>query len=101
MIDQPDDLFLMADARTDEARRRTMNALNTAATAQDTARATFGLMRDGLEGHEVSPSDVPNGNAAFQYAVGVTTEGGSRAIYRRRADERGTYGGWRWEAAAR
>jgi hypothetical protein len=41
---------------------------------------------------------VPNGNDAFQYAKGRTEEGGSVAVYRRRADERGSYGGWRWEA---
>lgn len=55
------------------------------------------LFVDGIEGQTVSPDQVPNGNPAFEYAVGSTTEGGLPAIYRRNASEKGTYGGWRWE----
>jgi hypothetical protein len=58
------------------------------------------LFVDGIEGQIVSPDQVPNGNAAFEYAVGSTTEGGGTAIYRRSVSEKGTYGGWRWEADA-
>jgi hypothetical protein len=57
-------------------------------------------MRDGIAGREVSWQSVPNGNEAFQYALGTPEQGRAVAIYRRRADERGTYGGWRWEASA-
>lgn len=56
------------------------------------------LMKDGIEGREIPFTEVPNGSEAFQYALGRTEEGGKEAIYRRRANERGTYGGWRWEA---
>lgn len=58
------------------------------------------LQKDGLEGEEIAPWKVPNGNDAFQYAVGRTCSDGAQGLYRRRADERGTYGGWRWEANA-
>jgi hypothetical protein len=55
------------------------------------------LFVDGIEGTTVSSDQVPNGNPAFEYAVGSTTEGGVPAIYRRSVSEKGTYGGWRWE----
>lgn len=60
--------------------------------------AALDLMKDGIEGREIPFTEVPNGSEAFQYALGRTEEGGKEAIYRRRANERGTYGGWRWEA---
>ncbi|MBK7786840.1 MAG: hypothetical protein IPJ57_20375 [Gemmatimonadetes bacterium] len=56
------------------------------------------LHKDGIDGEEIAFASVPNGNDAFQYAKGRTEEGGAVAVYRRRADERGSYGGWRWEA---
>ena len=59
--------------------------------------AAFTIRNDGIEGQEVSPSQVPNGSEAFQYAIGKVEEGGPTAVFRRRADERGTYGGWRVE----
>lgn len=59
--------------------------------------ARMDLHRDGIDGEEIDYQSVPNGNSSFQYARGRTTEGGQVAIFRRRADERGTYGGWRWE----
>ena len=62
--------------------------------------APLDLSKDGIAGREVPWSSVPTGNDAFQYAIGTTEDGGSDAVYRRRADERGTYGGWRWEAEA-
>jgi hypothetical protein len=55
------------------------------------------LMKDGIEGREVLPEQIPNGNPAFQYAVGKVEEDGGIAVFRRRANERGTYGGWRVE----
>jgi len=55
------------------------------------------LMRDGIQGREIPYTRVPNGNDAFQYAVGTTEIGRPDTVYRRRASERGTYGGWRWE----
>lgn len=58
---------------------------------------TFDMHRDGIQGREVSHTRVPNGDPAFQYAVGRTTEQGIDTVFRRRADEAGTYGGWRWE----
>lgn len=60
--------------------------------------AALDLMKDGIEGREIPFTEVPNGREEFQYALGRTEEGGKEAIYRRRANERGTYGGWRWEA---
>lgn len=59
--------------------------------------AAFEMQRDGIQGREIPHTRVPNGNAAFQYAVGRTTEQGIDTVFRRRADEAGTYGGWRWE----
>ena len=41
--------------------------------------------------------EVPGGNDAFQYAVGKVEADGATAVFRRRASERGTYGGWRVE----
>lgn len=71
------------------------------------------LMRDGIQGTEIPASRVPNGSANFQYAIGkvdlsdtnmagVPFERSARtsAVYRRRIDEKGTYGGWRWETDA-
>jgi len=56
------------------------------------------LREDGIEGREISWKSVPVlGNEAFQYALGVVEPGGEEALFRRRANERGTYGGWRWE----
>lgn len=72
-----------------------------AAGAPDSKGGEFApleLYKDGIAGHEVPPKQVPLGNAAFQYAVGKTVDDQAEAVYRRRADERGTYGGWRWEA---
>jgi hypothetical protein len=59
--------------------------------------APLSLWTDGLLGKEVPHTSVPNGSDAFQYAVGRVTEDGQESVFRRRADERGTYGGWRWE----
>jgi hypothetical protein len=56
-------------------------------------------LTDGIEGVEVPHTRVPNGSSAFQYVLG-SPDGGTTAVYRRRADERGTYGGWRWESDA-
>lgn len=58
---------------------------------------TFTISNDGIDGYEVQSSEVPNGNDAFQYAVGQVEPGGPKAIFRRSAKERGTYGGWRYE----
>lgn len=58
------------------------------------------LYVDGIEGKEIPYSDVPLGNEAFQYAIGRTAEDGSAAVFRRPGNQRGTYGGWRWEADA-
>lgn len=58
------------------------------------------LYIDGIAGHEVNFSEVPNGNAAFQYALGKVEEDRKSAIYRRRISEAGTYGGWRWAGFA-
>lgn len=55
------------------------------------------LHTDGIIGNEIPHTRVRGGNDAFQYAVGTTVAGGTPAIFRRRADERGTYGGWRFE----
>jgi len=62
--------------------------------------APLALYTDGVEGNEIPASAVPNGNEAFQYALGRTKEKGPVAIFRRKASERGTYGGWRWERDA-
>ena len=43
---------------------------------------------------------MPGGNDAFQYARGRTEEDGALGVFRRKASERGTYGGWRWETDA-
>jgi hypothetical protein len=69
-----------------------------AGTAEGGEFAPLDLYKDGIAGHEVKYDKVPLGNTAFQYAVGKTVDDQSEAVYRRRADERGTYGGWRWEA---
>lgn len=55
------------------------------------------LQKDGIEGYEISWEQVPNGNDAFQYAVGRTSITENESVFRRRANESGTYGGWRWE----
>jgi len=68
-----------------------------AGTPQGGEFAPLGLWKDGISGKEVSHTSVPNGSDAFQYAVGHTVENGPDSVFRRRADERGTYGGWRWE----
>ena len=76
----------------------TMDRLNARSGADTQSQSpTFDMQRDGIKGHEVSHTRVPNGNPAFQYAVGRTTEQGIDTVFRRRADEVGTYGGWRWE----
>lgn len=62
--------------------------------------SAFDLFRDGIEGEEVEFSRVPNGNPGFQYVLGKVMPWCGIAIYRRRADERGSYGGWRWESYA-
>lgn len=53
------------------------------------------LWVDGIEGEQVALT------ASWQYARGRTCEEGTTAIYRRRANEAGTFGGWRWEADTR
>jgi GNAT superfamily N-acetyltransferase len=53
----------------------------------------------GLLGLRLNASRVPNGNDAFQYAVGRVEQDGAEGVFRRRADERGTYGGWRVETS--
>jgi hypothetical protein len=53
------------------------------------------LWIDGIEGEEVARTD------SWQYARGRTCEDGPAAIYRRRASDVGTYGGWRWECDTR
>lgn len=76
----------------------TMNRLNARSGADTQSQSpTFDMQRDGIKGHEISHTRVPNGDPAFQYAVGRTTEQGIDTVFRRRADEAGTYGGWRWE----
>lgn len=57
----------------------------------------FTIRDDGIDGIEISPDSVPLGNDAFQYVLGSVEPGGPDEVYRRRANERGTYGGWRWE----
>ena len=57
----------------------------------------FTILNDGIDGFEISPNSVPLGNDAFQYALGSVEPGSPDQVYRRRANERGTYGGWRWE----
>lgn len=61
------------------------------------SRGKLDLYKDGIEGKEVNYDRIPGGSFAFQYAVGRVEPGGEIAVFRRRADERGTYGGWRWE----
>lgn len=71
------------------------------------------LMRDGIQGTEIPASRVPNGSANFQYAIGKVelgdremagvpfeVSGKTNDVYRRRIDQKGTYGGWRWEMYA-
>lgn len=58
------------------------------------------LFVDGVEGQTVPFSQVPNGNPAFEYALGTVEQGGVPAVYRRKISESGTYGGWRWETDA-
>jgi hypothetical protein len=65
-----------------------------------TAPETFNMARDGITGRELPWSEVQGGSDAFQYALGRVEEDGAEAIYRRRASDRGTYGGWRWERDA-
>lgn len=65
--------------------------------ASNLALSLFG---DGIEGEEISPSRVANGNDSFQYALGKVTEDGKVAVFRRTVDQRGRYGGWRWETDA-
>lgn len=60
--------------------------------------SSLNLLKDGIEGEEVSWQRVPTGNVAFQYVLGKVEEDGVVAIFRRKESERGTYGGWRWEA---
>ena len=64
------------------------------------ATGKLDLMVDGIIGEEIPHTSVPGGNDAFQYARGRTEEGGAVAVFRRKASERGTYGGWRWETDA-
>ena len=63
------------------------------------ASEKLNLRKDGIDGYEIPWDSVANGNEKFQYAIGRTAEDGETAVFRRRADERGTYGGWRWEAS--
>jgi hypothetical protein len=67
--------------------------------AEPTEKGKFTLSQDGIVGSEIEPSRVPNGNDAFQYAVGRVEQDGAEGVFRRRADERGTYGGWRVETS--
>jgi GNAT superfamily N-acetyltransferase len=67
--------------------------------AAPTEKGKFTLSQDGIVGSEIEPSRVPNGNDAFQYAVGRVEQDGAEGVFRRRADERGTYGGWRVETS--
>lgn len=59
----------------------------------------FTILNDGIDGIEISPDSVPLGNDAFQYALGSIEPGDPKEVYRRRANERGTFGGWRWETS--
>ena len=69
-----------------------------AAQAPKPAAGKLDLMVDGIIGEEIPHTSVPGGNDAFQYARGRTEEDGPIGVFRRKASERGTYGGWRWEA---
>lgn len=51
------------------------------------------MLRDGIDAEAKCVTIVGH----FQYAYG--TIDGCLAVYRRRADESGTYGGWRWESS--
>jgi hypothetical protein len=63
-------------------------------------KSTLVLYKDGVDGEEVAFDRVPNGNESFQYALGRTESDGQIAVFRRPAGQRGSYGGWRWEADA-
>ena len=64
---------------------------------QEQEAAPLKLFVDGVEGTEVPWQSVPNGSDAWQYAIGKIEEDGKTAVWRRKASERGTYGGWRYE----
>ena len=63
------------------------------------ASGALTIRMDGIEGVEVPWYRVPLGSDAFQYAVGRLVSDEPEIIARRKASERGTYGGWRWEAS--
>lgn len=79
------------------AKTRQLLEQSAAPAAPAQPSVSFTISNDGITGYEVDPSQVPNGNAAFQYAVGRVEPNGPEAIFRRSAQERGTYGGWRYE----
>ena len=90
-----------SEAEGDFPRANLMRALRALPNAAAPAPAPLelDLMRDGIQGREIPYTRVPNGSDAFQYAVGTTEIGLPDTVYRRRASERGTYGGWRWETS--
>jgi len=64
---------------------------------RNAAGLKFTIRQDGIDGVEISSDSVPLGNDAWQYVLGSLEPGDPKQVYRRRANERGTYGGWRWE----
>lgn len=87
---------LMAE---EEARVSQQREQSRAAQSQEAAKAQpLKLFVDGIEGQSVPFNQIPGGNAAFEYAVGIVEPGGTPGVYRRSVSEKGTYGGWRWES---
>ena len=84
-----------AEKRKEEARRKAEEDLAKKRAAKKPGELI--IEDDGIEGREVAFAEVPNGNSAFQYAVGKVEADGGVAVFRRPASDRGTYGGWRVE----
>ena len=82
-----------------EAAAQTEIAQSTGKMSRRRAAVPLAFYTDGVEGQEIPAAAVPNGNEAFQYAIGKTEEGGQVAVFRRRADERGNI--WRMARGSR
>lgn len=54
---------------------------------------SLSLMTDGINGADLGVL------GECQYAVGIMPDGDMPSVYRRRASDVGTYGGWRWECS--
>lgn len=64
-------------------------------------KITFNIKDHGIEGLEVEYYEVTGGSVYYQYVLGKVESDGDIYLYRRSAQERNSYGGWRWEGYPR